>query len=98
MPIQSDPFWDAGGSSVRCSSDGENSDKYADPHQHVMEHSGRSIASLMPSGPRGLRAVVIPRSNHLGESTGFNAHTPRVVNIDPDIKGQSCVVDLSRIN
>lgn len=93
--IQRDPFWDGKtGGGVRCSSDGD-ANTYQDPAQHTFEgNGGRSLASLLPGG---LRGVVIPRATTFGGSRGFDPHKPRLVNIDPDIKGQSCVIDLSQI-
>jgi hypothetical protein len=94
--IMSDPFWDGKtGGGVRCSVEGEAANQYQDPSTQFFEgNGGRSIASLLPSGVRG---VVIPRATTLGGSRGFDPHKPRLINIDPDIKGQSCVVDLSKI-
>ncbi len=94
--VKRDPFWDGSSGGVRCSSDGENSSKYLDPATQTLESSGRSIASLMPSSS-GLRGVIIPRATVLGGSSGFDSNKPRLVNIDPDVKGQSCVVDLGLI-
>lgn len=96
-PLEADAYWDNNGS-VRCSSMGDAASQYHDPSQHSFEsNGGRSIASLLPSGRQGLRGIVIPRATILGGSRGFDPHKPRLVNIDPDIKGQSCVVDLSTI-
>jgi hypothetical protein len=96
--IVPDPFWDGtAGGGVRCSSTGEDASRYLDPSRQSMEgNGGRSIGSLLP-GSHGLRGVVIPRATALGGSRGFDPHKPRLVNIDPDIKGQSCVVDMSKI-
>lgn len=97
--IQQDPFWDGQtGGGVRCSTQGREADQYQDPATQFFEgNGGRSIASLLPGGVRGLRGVVIPRATVFGGSRGFDPHKPRLMNIDPDIKGQSCVVDLSQI-
>ena len=83
--IQRDSFWDGkSGGGVRCSSDGESASEYQDPSSHTFEgNGGRSLASLLPGG---LRGVVIPRATTFGGSRGFDPHKPRLVNIDPDIK------------
>lgn len=91
--IAVDAFWD-GSDGIRSSSD-EDPTQYYDPSSAQREANGRSIASLLPS--RGPRGVIIPRSSRLGGSLGFNPHKPVIVNIDPDIKGQSSVVDLAQI-
>jgi hypothetical protein len=97
--VAPDPFWDGQtGGGVRCSSVGTDASRYHDPSEHQFEgNGGRSIGSLLPSGSRGLRGVIIPRATALGGSRGFDPNKPRLVNIDPDIKGQACVVDLSQI-
>lgn len=96
--IVRDDYWDNKSGGVRCSSIGDDANRYHDPsEQHCEGSSGRSLASLLPSGA-GVRGVVIPRATIFGGSRGFDAHKPRLVNIDPDIKGQSCVVDLSKID
>jgi hypothetical protein len=99
MTISADPFWDGQtGGNVRCSMDGAAASQYQDPSTQFFEgNGGRSIASLLPGSSRGLRGVVIPRATTFGGSRGFDPHKPRLMNIDPDIKGQSCVVDLSKI-
>lgn len=97
--IAPDPYWDGKtGGGVRCSSTGDDANKYHDPVAHTMEGTGnRSVASLLPGGSSGIRGVIIPRATVYGGSRGFDPHKPRLVNIDPDIKGQACVVDLSQI-
>ncbi len=99
MPISRDDFWDGKrGGGVRCSSEGDAATQYHDPTTQTMEGSyGRSVASLLPTGARGLRGVIVPRSTPGGGSLGFDPHRPTLINIDPDIKGQSCVVDLSKL-
>jgi hypothetical protein len=94
--IKVDPFWDGKtGGGVRCSVEGAAANQYQDPSTQFFEgNGGRSIASLLPGR---LRGVVVPRASVFGGSRGFDPHKPRLVNIDPDIKGQSCVVDLSQI-
>lgn len=95
--IKADSFWDGKDSGgVRCSVPPEDSDKYLDPSAQCFEHDGRSISTHMPRG-LGLRGVVIPRATPFGGSRGFDPHKPRLINIDPDIKGQACVVDLQEI-
>jgi len=96
MPVTPDPFWDSSGS-IRCSSDGIAATQYHDPATHKMECSDRSISACLPARG-GLRGLVVPRATAYGGSKGFNAHTPRLINVDPDIKGQSCVVDLGHID
>lgn len=96
--ITPDPFWDGGGSAVRCSSVGDDASRYLDPARASLEQNGRSVASLLPGGARGLQSVIIPRSRREFGSRGFDANKPRLINIDPDIKGQSSVVDLSKID
>lgn len=99
MPqISFDPFWDnKAGGGVRCSSTGEAANQYHDPSKHYLEQNGRAVSSVLPAR-YGLRGVVIPRATAFGGSRGFDPHKPRLINIDPDIKGQSCVVDLSLLN
>lgn len=91
--LANDEFWDKPSTGVRSSIDGENHNKYHDPSTQQFEgNSGRSVGGLLPGG---LRGVVVPRATLFGGSSGFDAHKPRLMNVDPDIKGQSCVVDLA---
>jgi hypothetical protein len=93
--IKYDPYWDGKKSTaVRCSTDGDPT-KYYDPStQYFERNGGRSLGSLLGDGPVG---VVIPRSTRFGISKGWNPHKPCLVNIDPEISGQSSVVDLSKL-
>jgi hypothetical protein len=50
----------------------------------------------LPSSRGG--GVVLPRSRPGGGSRAFDANKPGIVHIDPDIAGQSCVVDLSKLD
>lgn len=95
--IKPDPFWDSGNSGVRCSSNGLAATQYHDPSNHFLELNGKPISSVMRTGFNGVRGVVIPRASITGGSLGFDAHKPALVNIDPDIKGQSSVIDLRTI-
>ncbi len=89
--IQAEP-----NSNLRCSSEGEDAAKYHDPSTHFTE-SGKQINRYL-TGRYGLRGVIIPRANILGGSMGFDPHKPRLVHIDPHLKGESCIVDLSKVN
>lgn len=97
MNLTKSDIWDGGEArGLRCSSSGVAASQYHDPAQHHMEKTGRSVESLLP--PKlGLSGVIIPRATPFGGSRGFDANKPRLVNIDPDIKGQSCVIDVSKI-
>jgi len=93
-----DPFWDGRSGGLRCSSEGENAARYHDPSTQYLEgNEGRSMAGVMSAGP-GIRGVVIPRSTRWGGSRGFDPQKPQLINIDPDIKGQASVIDLSKLN
>lgn len=98
--LEADPYWDGtSGGGLRCSSVGEDAARYHDPSQAYLEKNGRSLASMMPIG-MGVRGVIIPRANpgRSGGSRGFDPHKPRLVNIDPDIKGQASVIDVAQLN
>jgi hypothetical protein len=97
--LSADPYWDGtSGGGLRCSSVGEDAARYHDPSLAYMEKNGRSLASMMPAG-HGVRGVIIPRASvgRSGGSRGFDPHKPRLVNIDPDIKGQSSVIDIAKL-
>jgi len=98
--LRPDAHWDGQGSaSVRCSSVGKDAMRYHDPSRvggfETNAWSGRSVASLLPGGPRG---VIIPRATHWGGSRGFDPQQPLLMNVDPDIKGQASVVDYSKFS
>jgi hypothetical protein len=96
--LRPDAFWDTkSGGGVRCSSEGSEGNRYHDPGSAYSEITGRSVASLLPGGP-GVRGVIVPRATWWGGSRGFDPHQPRLMNIDPDIKGQASVVDLSQFS
>ena len=94
--LKIDPAWDSSSSTVRCSSTGEDASKYHDLSEVRFESNGRTLDSILP-GRFGLKGAVIPRATPRGGSLGFDPHKPRLVTIDPDIEGQSCVVDLSLV-
>lgn len=101
--LKPNPFWDGkSGGGIRCSSEGAAGNCYHDPGAvggfEVSTLSGRSMASLLPGLGYGLRGVVVPRATWWGGSRGFDPHKPRLMNIDPDIKGQASVVDVSQFN
>lgn len=93
--LKPDGFWDnAQGNGVRCSSTGRLAGLYQDTSQARFEgNDGRSVAQCLPTGA-GIRGVIIPRATWWGGSRGFDPHKPRLMNIDPDVKGQSSVVDM----
>lgn len=89
-PVIVDPFFDqtaTGG--VRCNT--PDPAAYHDP-------AALGPGAIPLSTASGLRGTVIPRATNAlagGMSQGFNPHVPqRQVVIDPDIPGQSCVVDM----
>lgn len=95
--ITPDDYWDnAGVSNVRSSSDSDPT-KYYDPREAFKEGGDkRAVATLLPE--RGPRGVIVPRATRGGRSSGYDPYKPTIVNIDPDIKGQCSVVDLSKLN
>jgi hypothetical protein len=96
--LRPDRFWDTqSGGGVRCSSEGADGNRYRDPGSAYTEINSRSIASLLPGGS-GVRGVIVPRATLWGGSRGFDPHRPRLMNVDPDIKGQASVVDLSQFS
>lgn len=97
--LQPDQFWDGKmGGGVRASSTGQAASQYQDPSTAYFEgNGGRSIAQCLPTGA-GARGVIVPRATWWGGSRGFDPHKPRLMNVDPDIKGQSSVVDYSKLD
>lgn len=101
--LKPDAFWDGkSGGGIRCSSEGAAGNYYHDPGAvggfEASTLSGRSMASLLPGLGYGLRGVVVPRATWWGGSRGFDPHKPRLMNVDPDIKGQASVVDVSQFS
>lgn len=99
MTIKRSALWDkrANNDGLRCSSVGDDANKYHDPSTVSVEASGRSLASLAPARGR-LRGVIVPRASIEGGSRGVNPHKPSILNIiDIDDNRRSFSVDLSQI-
>lgn len=94
-----DPFFDGDGSSRRPAGPPlpGNAD-YRDVSTERL-HDDRPISDRMPSGPHGLRGVVIPHATPGGTVRGLEPHNVRdmQVVIDPHIEGQSSLVRLGDI-
>jgi hypothetical protein len=70
--------------------------QYHDPAQDTLALGQRSVASALPPAIGGARGVIVPRATEGGAPPGFIAGAPaKRMNVDPDIPGESFVVDLT---
>jgi len=97
-----DPFFDAG-SRTTSRPDQANIGQHSQPAYNDISReyltNGQPVAHVLPTGPGGLRGVLLRPSTEGGVPAGYNPHqlTDMEMTVDPHISGQSRKVRLNAL-